>query len=171
MEAQNNDSAMARKIVNEVLTNGTAYNNLRRLCKEVGPRLSGSPQFLKAVKLTTQMFKDMGVDTVYLQECMVPHWVRGAKEKGEVELKGGKKYQLNLCALGNSVGTGAKGVRAGREERRRRPREDRVLQLPDEPYLYRNVQGLWRKRGVKKPGAITCGKVWSNRGNSEVACN
>jgi hypothetical protein len=43
---------------------------------------------------------------------MVPHWVRGEKEKGYIILAGGKKYNLNLCALGNSVGTGSKGITA-----------------------------------------------------------
>jgi carboxypeptidase Q len=108
--AQNTDSIMVKKIVDETMTNGTAYENLRRLCKEVGPRLSGSVKFIQGAMLTQKMMKEMGVDTVYLQECMVPHWVRGAKEKGDITLKSGKKYQLKLCALGNSVGTGDKGV-------------------------------------------------------------
>jgi carboxypeptidase Q len=108
--AQNNDSIMVKRIVDETMTNGTAYENLRRLCKEVGPRLSGSALFIKGAHLTAQMLKDIKVDTVYLQQCMVPHWVRGAKERGDISLKGGKKYQLKLTALGNSVGTGDKGV-------------------------------------------------------------
>jgi carboxypeptidase Q len=108
--AQNNDSVMVKKIVDETMTNGTAYENLRKLCKQVGPRLSGSVKFIQGAMLTQKMMKEMGADTVYLQECMVPHWVRGKKEIGDITLKGGKKYQLKLCALGNSVGTGDKGV-------------------------------------------------------------
>lgn len=108
--SQTNDSIVIKKIVDETMTNGTAYNNLRILCKQVGPRLSGSPQFLKAVKVVWAMMKDIGADTVYLQQCMIPHWVRGEKEKGQIILSGGKKYDLKLCALGNSVGTGTKGV-------------------------------------------------------------
>jgi carboxypeptidase Q len=60
----------------------------------------------------SSMMKEIGADTVYLQQCMVPHWVRGEKEKGQIILSNGKKYDLKLCALGNSVGTGAKGVTA-----------------------------------------------------------
>jgi Zn-dependent M28 family amino/carboxypeptidase len=44
---------------------------------------------------------------------MVPHWVRGKKEKCVLtssKLKLNKS--LNCCALGNSVGTGAKGIKA-----------------------------------------------------------
>src|SRR5438046_6544891 len=78
-----NDSAKKKKIVDETMTNSTAYKNLRNLCKNVGPRLSGSTQFVKAVRLVTSMMKEIGADTVYLQQCMVPHWVRGEKERGQ----------------------------------------------------------------------------------------
>jgi len=111
--SQNADSVMIKKIVDETMTNGSAYENLRKLCKQVGSRLSGSPQFIKAVKMVSIMMKEAGADTVYLQQCMVPHWVRGEKEKGQIILSDGKKYDLKLCALGNSVGTGTKGVTAG----------------------------------------------------------
>ena len=80
------------------MTNGTAYTNLRILCKQVGPRLSGSANHYKAVLLTQQMMKDIGVDTVYLQQCMVPHWVRGGKEAGRNNLADGKKFSLHLTA-------------------------------------------------------------------------
>lgn len=112
ISAQTDDSARIRMISNEIMTNGMAYENLRFLCKEVGPRLSGSAQAQKGVEATFQMLKDAGADTVYLQPCMVPHWVRGVKERGHINLAGGKKYKLNLCALGNSEGTGTKGLTA-----------------------------------------------------------
>ena len=111
--AQNEDSLTIRKIANEVLTNGKAYDNLRYLCKKIGPRLSGSTNAQKAVEATARMLKEAGADTVYLQPCMVPHWVRGAKERGYIQMAGGTRRNLNLCALGNSVGSGKKGVSAG----------------------------------------------------------
>jgi carboxypeptidase Q len=110
--SQGSDSIVIKKLVDETMTHGTAYDNLRKLCKQVGPRLSGSPQFVKAVRLVSLMMKEIGADTVYLQQCMVPHWVRGEKEKGQIIFANGKKYDLHLCALGNSVGSGPKGVTA-----------------------------------------------------------
>jgi len=110
--SQDKDSVMIKKIVDEVMTNANAYSNLRILCKQVGQRISGSDNYNKAVALTSKMLKEAGADTVYLQECMVPHWVRGKKEKGEIILTGGKKYGLHLTALGNSVGTPANGISA-----------------------------------------------------------
>ncbi len=110
--SQNSDLAMIKTIVDETMTNGTAYTNLRILCKQVGPRLSGSANHFKAVQLTEQMLKKLGIDKVYLQSCLVPHWVRGSKEQGELILAGGKKYPLHLTALGNSIGTGPAGISA-----------------------------------------------------------
>ncbi len=110
--AQKEDSIAIRKIANDVLINGQAYENLRYLCKKVGPRLSGSVGAQKAVEATGRMLMEAGADTVYLQPCMVPHWVRGEKETGYIQVAGGTKYNLNLCALGNSEGTGKKGISA-----------------------------------------------------------
>lgn len=106
------DSAMIKKITDEVLTNGKAYEYLRVLCKQVGPRLSGSPQAAKAVEVTKKMMEDLGADKVWLQECIVPHWVRGKKEEAKIIYAGGKTYPLDVTALGNSRGSGDKGVTA-----------------------------------------------------------
>src|ERR1700712_3665831 len=84
--AQTEDSIAIKKISDEVLTNGKAYDNLRFLCKNIGQRLSGSPSAQKAVETTAKMLKDAGADTVYLQQCMVPHWVRGIKETGFIQI-------------------------------------------------------------------------------------
>jgi carboxypeptidase Q len=108
--AQTGDSVTIKRISDDILTNGTAYENLRYLCKKIGPRLSGSLQAQKAVEATFKMLQDAGADTVYLQPCMVPHWVRGDKEKGYIQLQDGSRQELHLCALGNSEGTGKNGV-------------------------------------------------------------
>lgn len=110
--AQYNDSTAINKIAKEVLVNGKAYENLRYLCKEVGPRLSGSPGAQKSVEATARMLKEAGADTVYLQPCMVPHWERGEKEQGYIRSANGTRKVLNICALGNSEGTGTKGISA-----------------------------------------------------------
>ncbi|MBI1341604.1 MAG: M20/M25/M40 family metallo-hydrolase [Terrimonas sp.] len=109
---QQSDSAIIKKISDEILIHGQAYENLRFLCKKVGARLSGSPQAAKAVRETARMLKEAGADTVYLQPCMVTHWVRGEKEQGVIQW-GTQKKALHVCALGMSVGTPASGIRAG----------------------------------------------------------
>ena len=102
-----------KKIYDETLTNGHVYENLRVLCKDIGSRLSGSPEAAAAVEYTKQLMESYGFDTVYLQPVMVPHWVRGKKEV--VRAINTEKYgtmDMNALALGNSVGTGPKGVLA-----------------------------------------------------------
>ncbi|ULQ52976.1 M20/M25/M40 family metallo-hydrolase [Flavihumibacter fluvii] len=110
--AQVNDSIIFKTIADNILLHGTAYSNLEYICKKIGPRLSGSSQMVKAEQETARMLREMGADTVYLQEMKVPHWVRGEKETAYLNMPDGKKRSLNICALGNSVGTGKKGITA-----------------------------------------------------------
>lgn len=105
------DRLTVKRIVDETMINSTAYENLRFLCKKIGPRLSGSDNAMKAVYATEKMLKDAGADTVYLQPCRVNHWVRGAKETGSFSAEG-KKYILHLTALGNSEGSKGKTIEA-----------------------------------------------------------
>ncbi len=107
------DSAMVKKIADEILLNGKAYSNLYTLCKLVGQRLSGSAGMYKGEEWGLKVLKEAGAENVYLQECMVPHWVRGKKEVAEFRThKRSADPVFNVLALGNSVGTGDKGVLA-----------------------------------------------------------
>ena len=119
--SQSEDSIMIKKISDEILTNGKAYDNLRHLTKHIGARLSGSPQMVKAEKWGVEIMKESGADKAWLQQCMVPHWVRGGKEKADVLFNGaitGARnvllfhQQLDVLALGNSEGTKNKEVTA-----------------------------------------------------------
>nr|WP_295872563.1 M20/M25/M40 family metallo-hydrolase [uncultured Chitinophaga sp.] len=111
--AQQSDSLVLRQMADEILRNSTAYENLRVLTKTIGGRLAGSPQMLKAEQWGVKALKAAGADTVYLQECMVPHWVRGEKEEARIVSKLRDFVPpLNILALGNSVGTGKAGVTA-----------------------------------------------------------
>ncbi|MDO9185238.1 MAG: M20/M25/M40 family metallo-hydrolase [Bacteroidia bacterium] len=107
------DSAMIKKIFNEALTNGKSYSNLDYLSNKIGGRLSGSPEAQKAVEWTYKAMKEAGADTVYLQECMVPHWVRGEKESAKIiSVVTGSSKEVPVCALGGSIATPAKGITA-----------------------------------------------------------
>ncbi len=72
--------------------------------------MSGSVGAEKAVQYTkTQMEASGAFDKVYLQEVMVPKWVRGEKESAYFMTKG-KKITVPICALGMSVATSKKGI-------------------------------------------------------------
>jgi carboxypeptidase Q len=105
------DSLMIRKIYDEALVNGKCYSNLRELCKNIGPRLSGSANAQKAVEWGKKLMEGYGFDRVYLQEVMVPHWVRGEKEQAKI-IDDNKEIPVPICALGMSIATPAEGVTA-----------------------------------------------------------
>ncbi|MEO8762003.1 MAG: M28 family peptidase [Bacteroidia bacterium] len=111
MAQQREDSLTIRKIYDYHLTESNTYANLHSLCKDVGGRLSGSPQAAKAVEWARKAMLKAGADTVYLLPCMVPHWVRGAKEKCQLFDKD-KIETLAVCALGGSIATPVKGIKA-----------------------------------------------------------
>src|ERR1044072_3784172 len=75
------DSIMIRRIANEILSHSKAYDNLHDLTKNIGSRLSGSAGFYKAEQWGLQVLKQSGADKAWLQECMIPHWVRGGKDE------------------------------------------------------------------------------------------
>jgi len=105
------DSLMLRKVFDEELVNGKCYQNLRYLCKNIGGRLSGSANAQKAVDWSKKLMETYGFDKVYLQEVMVPHWVRGEKEQGRI-IDGRTNVTVAIAALGMSVATPKAGLTA-----------------------------------------------------------
>src|SRR5258705_2826685 len=119
--AQKEDSLFIKLISDEILANGKAYDNLHDLTKNIGGRLSGSPQMYKAEAWGLQTLLQSGADKIWMQECMVPQWIRGGPEKAVVKrnlpVKGSRKQpvstkQLDIIGLGNSMGTGPDGINA-----------------------------------------------------------
>jgi carboxypeptidase Q len=105
------DSLMMRKLFDEALVNGQCYENLRYLCKKIGQRLSGSAGAAKSVEWSKKLMESYGFDKVYLQEVMVPHWERGAKEQGVI-VNGTTRTPVAIAALGMSVATPSTGITA-----------------------------------------------------------
>ncbi|HEY1112343.1 MAG TPA: M20/M25/M40 family metallo-hydrolase [Chitinophagaceae bacterium] len=105
VKAQNEDSVFIRRLSDEILTNSTAYENLRVLTKTIGARLAGSPQMVKAEQWGAKALKAAGADAVVMQQCMVPHWVRGGKDQAWAVTGAKGRKSLDVVALGNSVGS------------------------------------------------------------------
>ena len=111
--AQNEDSLLIRRLADEILVNSKAYENLRVLTKQIGGRLAGSPQMVKSEKWGLKAMQEAGADHAWLQQCMVPHWVRGGKDQASAHYAvNGKNLikPLDIIALGNSQGSGIKGI-------------------------------------------------------------
>jgi len=101
--AQKDDSLQIRKMFDAALVEGHAYNNLRSLCKDVGARLSGSPEAEKAVNWAKELLESYQFDTVWLMPVKVPHWVRGDVEEAGVNGK-----PMSIKTLGGSVSSNGK---------------------------------------------------------------
>ena len=110
--AQNPDSIVIRKMYTEALTNPVAYKNLEYLCTKIGGRICGTAKAEEAVQYVKKLLEGMDLDTVYLQPVMVKHWERGNIETAKVVSAKKGRRDLHVCALGTSVGTGDRGVKA-----------------------------------------------------------
>lgn len=105
------DAKNIKRIFDEALVNGEAYNWLDYLANEIGGRLSGSPQAAMAVEWSKQVLDTLCLDSVWLQPVMVPHWIRGKSEFAKIHSPGMfGDVEITVCALGGSVGTGKNGV-------------------------------------------------------------
>ena len=113
LSQEDTDALYIRKIYDTALTEAKCYDWLKHLCKDIGGRLGGSPQAAAAVEYTRQVMDTLGLDSVWLQPCLTPHWVRGEQE--QVRIVNSSKigtFEMKGCALGNSIGTGPMGITA-----------------------------------------------------------
>ncbi len=111
LSAQQNYKSVAEGIIKKGLNEQEAYTMLTELTSTIGARLSGSPQFAKAIEWGKRTMESKGFDSVWLEPVKVPHWVRNSIEKASL-IVGKKKLPLAVCALGGSIATAKKGMTA-----------------------------------------------------------
>lgn len=112
--AQTLDSLINKKadmIIKSALTEQIGYQLLGELT-ELGGRVSGSASSLTVINWAKLKMEELGLANVYLQEAMVPHWVRNDIESAEIRFKKIRmaNRSLNIAALGGSIGTPAEGI-------------------------------------------------------------
>lgn len=91
------------------LRDDVAYDALRRLCTEVGPRLAGSEGDGRAIAWGLETMRRLGFANVRAESVTVPRWERGACR---VEITSPWPQPLVAVALGGSVATPPGGVEA-----------------------------------------------------------
>jgi len=109
----NQDALFIKEIHRHALLEGYGYEVLRHLTQNVGHRLAGSEGAAAAVEYTKQVMNDLVMDSVWLQECIVPRWDRGAPS--EVRIVNSSQIGtriLNSLSLGNTTGTPTTGITA-----------------------------------------------------------
>ncbi|QBZ98959.1 M28 family peptidase [Flavobacterium sangjuense] len=109
--SQSNDQQMLKNIYSLSLTNSKCYPWLDDLSNKIGSRMSGSVGAEKGVAYVKAQLETLGLDKVYLQEVMVPKWVRGEKETAYF-FDNKTKVSIPICALGGSIATSKNGLTA-----------------------------------------------------------
>jgi len=99
----------AARILGAALVENGAYDKLAYLTDRIGHRLAGSESLERAVAWAVEEFKRDGIEQVWTQPVMVPHWVRGEESARIVEPV---QSRMHLLALGGSVGTPEGGLTA-----------------------------------------------------------
>jgi len=101
--------ATAEQLRERALHDDTAWTFTEGLTTEIGPRLAGSENDLKAREWVIAKFKAMGFDRVWSEPVSYPKWVRRSEH---AEIVAPYPQPLALAALGHSPGTPAGGIQA-----------------------------------------------------------
>jgi len=102
----------ATRVQKAALAGDYGYRLTGHLADNIGPRLSGSPQYQQAAEYVAEQMRQLGLE-VTMEKVMVPHWVRGKETAELVEFPGqapNTTQKIVLTALGGSVATPADGI-------------------------------------------------------------
>ena len=64
--------AAVAKLVGDIMVNGQAYDYDRQLADNIGPRLTGSPNYVQAVDWAQKQFRSMGLANVHTESFTMP---------------------------------------------------------------------------------------------------
>jgi len=105
-QARPDDTARLR---DAALTDDVAWDITEGLTTEVGPRKAGSDAEARARDWAVAKLKALGFSNVRIEPFDIPYWERG---EASAEVVAPFPQSLTLAALGNSAGTGPKGLKA-----------------------------------------------------------
>jgi len=98
-----------RQLIGDSLLNGQAYEYDRQLADAIGPRLTGSANFQKAVSWAEQQFKALGLSNVHTEEWTIPAtWEPEIPARGHIVSP--VDHTLHIVSLGWSPSTPPDGV-------------------------------------------------------------
>ncbi len=102
-----------KNIYKNMLLESQSHDWLHYLCKNIGGRLGGSPEYAAAVNYTSFILDSIGADSVWTQSVEVPYWRRGEVEKATlINSQKMGNVTLQVAALGFSGGTEGSGITA-----------------------------------------------------------
>jgi hypothetical protein len=111
-DLNNEYKKLSVQIVKTALTDQKGYQLLKDLCA-IGPRLSGYPSSYEAIDWCAAQLDSLDCDRIWLHSVMIPRWFRGETEEAfYTSTNKTEKQELNINALGGSIGTPQDGISA-----------------------------------------------------------
>ena len=99
----------ARQIIGDSTLNGKAYAYERELADMIGPRLTGSSNYMRAAEWTMQQFKELGLAKVHTEMWTIPAtWEPQGPAIGRIEKP--VVHTLHIYSLGWSPSTTPQGI-------------------------------------------------------------
>lgn len=99
----------AVQLMENAISNETAWERLLYMADTFGPRFSGSDNLENAIDWIMDQMHSDDFDTVWSQPVKVPHWVRGEES---ATMLSPRKKDLPMLGLGGSVSTPEEGITA-----------------------------------------------------------
>jgi hypothetical protein len=99
-----------RQLVGDIMVNGKAYDYDRQLADNIGPRLTGSDNYVHAVTWAAEQFKSLGLSNVHTEPFTIPAtWEPELAATGRIVEP--RVQALHIYSLGWSPSTPDQGVR------------------------------------------------------------
>lgn len=102
--------ARVADIIGDVMVNGQAYEYDRQLSDTIGPRLTGSDNYVHAVAWAQEKFRSLGLANVHTESFTIPAtWEPEVPATGKIITP--RTQQLHIYSLGWSPSTPASGIK------------------------------------------------------------
>jgi carboxypeptidase Q len=101
--------AAVSKLIGDILVNGKAYDYDRHLADHIGPRLTGSDNYVHAVSWALDQFKSLGLKNVHTEAFTMPAlWEPETAASGNIVEP--RNQTLHIYSAGWSPSTPAEGI-------------------------------------------------------------
>ncbi len=99
----------ARELIGDSIMNGKAYEYDGHLADMIGPRLTGSPNYMRAAEWLVGEFKALGLSNVHVEDWTIPAtWEPDGPASGQIVKP--VEHQLHIYSLGWSPSTPPGGI-------------------------------------------------------------
>ncbi len=101
--------AAVSRLIGDIMVNGKAYDYDRHLADNIGPRLTGSDNYVNAVSWAVETFKSLGLKNVHTESFTMPAlWEPDTPAVGNIIAP--RKQALHIYSAGWSPSTPADGI-------------------------------------------------------------